>query len=354
MPEQLKFPLSQDKVYQARIRFTPYKVEPIDVEAQKIFKASVFDNVFRRSESNGDTAENPTGNPETLPPVKLSAEQQQNAIEKFYKGPQSVIDPDFPLISMYVPVSVQFSDNIQYDGANLAGMGTLAGAALNSGDSLFASAYEALTAGTATVFSFFKGALTGEAARLAAVQSTKVLPAGIQAAVQIGTQRVINPNTKSLFKGVNLREFTFQFKMIPTSEQEAQQIDAIIRTFRTCMYPEAFDPSETSENLPYALKFPNQFAIDFMFGNTHLKTQKIELSYLRNISVVYNSSGGGYHEGGWPTEIDMSLSFMETRSLSRKDILRQHGIDTPTTNNPVATALANNTLQLSTRDDGGL
>lgn len=364
MPTTISFPLSQDPVYQARIRFTPYKVEPIDIEATKIFKAPIFDNIARYFGKSAEQNEiergfaprflRGGGSPSELPADKAANQRAASDANKVFKGPTASIDSSFPLINLYVPVSLQFSDNIQYDGANLGGMGTTAMGLLSNDASLVASAFEGMAAGMSSVFSYLSGALTGEAARIASVQAARILPSGIQAAVQIGSQRIVNPNTKALFKGVNLREFTFQFKMIPTSEQEAQSVDAIIRTFRTCMYPEAFDPTETDENLPFALKFPNQFKIDFFFGGTRLKTQKIELSYLRNVSVVYNSSGGGYHKGGWPTEIDLSLSFMETRTLSKKDIGPQHGVEAPLTSNPVSQALANNSLQLSTRDDGGL
>ena len=47
-----------------------------------------------------------------------------------------------------------------------------------------------------------------------------------------------NPNTRSLFKSVSLREFTFQFKFIPLSEQEHDHVISIIKFFRTELYPE--------------------------------------------------------------------------------------------------------------------
>ena len=38
----------------------------------------------------------------------------------------------------------------------------------------------------------------------------------------------MNPNTRSLFKSVALREFAFQFKFIPLSEQEHREVIKII------------------------------------------------------------------------------------------------------------------------------
>ena len=50
-------------------------------------------------------------------------------------------------------------------------------------------------------------------------------------AVTLQTRTIVNPNVRSIFRGVNLREFTFQFKMIATSRQEADVIDKIITHF---------------------------------------------------------------------------------------------------------------------------
>ena len=47
---------------------------------------------------------------------------------------------------------------------------------------------------------------------------------------------------------------------------------------------------------------------------------KIEKCYLRNVSVTYNSTAATFHEDGQPNEIDMTLTFVERKTLSRKDI----------------------------------
>lgn len=351
MPDTIRFPLDTKDVYQARIRFVPYKVEPIQFNATKFFQAPQFDNVRKLAgdvtravtgESTTTTADNqasPVGgygfgagvgssqsNQPTGTKTRVTDEEFKSDITNLYTGPKPIIDSSYPIIETYVPVSLQFSDNIGYDNPNLGAMGTAAGAALAGNGDLVASAITGITQGMGNVFSFLTGALTGEAARVAASQGANMLPGGIKAAVQIGAQRIVNPNVKSLFRGVDIRQFTFQFKMIPTSKAEADAIDNIVRIFRKLSYPEAFDPTGTREDLPYALKFPHQFKIGFFLGNKRLRTQDIELCYLRNISTVYNASGGGYHADGSPTEIDLSLTFQETRTLTRADIDRQHGV----------------------------
>ena len=55
---------------------------------------------------------------------------------------------------------------------------------------------------------------------------------------------------------------------------------------------------------------------------TPIKETKILPCYLRDISVVYNPTNQSMHGGDDPhfTEVDMSLSFTETRTLSRQEV----------------------------------
>ena len=47
---------------------------------------------------------------------------------------------------------------------------------------------------------------------------------------------------------------------------------------------------------------------------------KILTSYLTNLTTTYNSTTNAYHDDGQPVEIDMSLTFQETRALTRGDL----------------------------------
>ena len=48
---------------------------------------------------------------------------------------------------------------------------------------------------------------------------------------------------------------------------------------------------------------------------------RIKMSYLRSVSTTYNPSSMTFHPDGKPNEIDMTLSFVEHRTLHRGDIL---------------------------------
>jgi hypothetical protein len=44
------------------------------------------------------------------------------------------------------------------------------------------------------------------------------------------------------------------------------------------------------------------------------------MCYLRNISTTYNPTSASFHSDGNPTEIDLTLSFVENTTLVRQDI----------------------------------
>jgi hypothetical protein len=128
-----------------------------------------------------------------------------------------------------------------------------------------------------------------------------------------------NPNTRVLFKSVGLREFSFAFKFLATSAREAEEIKEIIKLFRTELYPDTINiPVGTSE-ISIGYRFPNKFQITVEYDGEEIAT-RIKPCFLRDVSVTYNNTSMSMHEDGNFTEIEMSLSFQETRTLSRKDV----------------------------------
>ena len=102
---------------------------------------------------------------------------------------------------------------------------------------------------------------SSQQAKLAVLGLQSKLPAEVAGAIREGGQITTNPNTRALFKQVNIREFAFQFKFIPQSEREAEEVKNIIQFFREELYPtEIFDTiGDTKILLGY--NFPNKFQI---------------------------------------------------------------------------------------------
>ena len=68
-------------------------------------------------------------------------------------------------------------------------------------------------------------------------------------------------------------------------------------------------------------RFPNAFKITFKYrGATNKKIPQIKYCYLRNVSHSINSTGGTFRRDGQASEIDLNLSFVEYKALTKADI----------------------------------
>ena len=257
-------------------------------------------------------------------------------------GAEEVIIPTDPnsRVSLYLPMALNFRDNVAYENLDLGISGSFVEAGARSSglkgkervDGL-TSMIEDITGGVANTFD---EVMTGGNKDLGALAATYVnvitkFPGmeGVEGAVKQNVGVTINPNTRSLFKNVAIREFAFQFKFIAKSKKEADEVRDIVKFFRTELYPEALLVQNPDSKFSVAIgyKFPKKFIITPMYNNSPIPDTKILPCFLRDVSVVYNPSGQSMHGGDNPhfTEIDMSLAFTETRTLTRQEIEMEGG-----------------------------
>tara|TARA_Y100000004_G_scaffold175914_1_gene215940 strand:+ start:53 stop:1114 length:1062 start_codon:yes stop_codon:yes gene_type:complete len=345
-----QFPLDSDPVYSTRIRFTTHNVEPIN-PGKFSGLAAGFNDMLKDNVGNFFNQQGEVGG--ALRDWWNSSEDQQlkqgqkDLIEKrnketdqattstlgdFFasmKGYGTKIDENAPVVQMYIPLSMTFNDNIIYDNANLGATGAFIGAAAEAGSGIFSSIAQGVTSGVTNMADILLRGMGEQAdglgARFAlqrAVQtaaSVPGVPQGLGTTATLALQTSVNPNTRALFRGVALREFTFQFNMVAVTEQESEAIEDIVTHFRTRMYPTVDDPV-TNFDIPLAYEFPDVFAIEFKIGNTDIKVPKIDKCYLRNCQVVYNPTGATFHSNGYANEVAMTLTFMEYKTLAQQDI----------------------------------
>jgi len=233
-------------------------------------------------------------------------------------------------VRLYMPPGIMVHDNIQYD---QQGMGLAAASGLqafnNSGSGLAALKGVASEMATSLGGLFGGGGGDLETARIGGARlaglAQKALTSGQQAAIGLALQVKVNPNTRSIFQGVSVRNFSFQYDFFPTSRQEQNIVEKIVRMFRVQMYPAAIPESSLVEGFPLGYKFPNLFEISFKHGNTTIEGMPKPLfCYLRDCSTSYNPGNTGFHDQGKPTHINMSLQFQEFRALNQQDIQDGH------------------------------
>ncbi len=220
-------------------------------------------------------------------------------------------------VSLYLPIGLQYRDNVAYDNMDLGGMGAAAEQGLISGRGAITSMIDG---GMKTVAAGLKGAANKDVAKLGAVKLVSALPDEVTGAFKSAAGVTSNPNTRVLFKQVNLREFSFVFKFIPTSKKEADEVKEIVKLFRTELYPENIVlplPGESAISIGY--RFPNKFQIDIEYKGNPIAT-KIKPCYLRDVGVTYNNTAMSMHSDGNFQETEMTLAFQESRTLNRRDV----------------------------------
>jgi hypothetical protein len=234
--------------------------------------------------------------------------------------------PDGRQVKLYLPQAIQIADAASYNNTNLGTLGAVAEQALLQGGGIVSAAGQSLYEAGKSVINSFKGSMDTPLGKLAAVRTVeKVGIDGITGAVKSVNRVTVNPNTRALFDSVPLREFSFTFKMIAQSREEAEAIKDIIKYFRTELYPATFGDPKTNVSVGY--QFPDLFNIRFAYlaASTSGRVEKpiatkIKPSYLKSVNTVYNAGSMGMHADGNFTEVDLTLTFIEAKALRRSDI----------------------------------
>ena len=123
-----------------------------------------------------------------------------------------------------------------------------------------------------------------------------------------------NPYTRQTFENVNIRSFSFTFKLVAESASESKMAKNIERTFRKFLYPKRAGA--------VALTYPPLVDIKFWAeGRENDYMPKIKPCYLTSLESTFNESTNNVHAStGAPLEVSLSLSFQEERSLIRQDL----------------------------------
>tara|TARA_R110000851_G_scaffold327907_1_gene497957 strand:- start:33 stop:869 length:837 start_codon:yes stop_codon:yes gene_type:complete len=208
--------------------------------------------------------------------------------------------PEFTQIHLFVPVGIGSNDGMNYGSAELGIGGMVANAALN-GDSVT----------TADVKSNVIKNTTGVMGAVPGI-------GGFAKAAELKSGLIVNPYTATTFEGVNVRQFEFAFKLVPTSAAESVTAHDIENAFRKYMYPKDIGAG--------SLEYPPTFRIKFMAGGKVNKYMpRIIDTYLTGMTASYNATGNSFHAndgklGAAPVEVDLTLSFQEVRAITRDDL----------------------------------
>jgi len=335
--QPMKFPLEHQERFKGHVSFQAIETIPPDISVSKklqnFFIEAAGGNV-RPSEADPEGAE------------AVAALNNPPSNENIKVEPLKLKILDGEKVTMFLPISFVVNDIISYENSELGATGAAGLQALQNTGDIAAAAGQAIKTGVAGLKDIFAAgsSLSGVAGRIAVARGASFIPnQTARDVIRSAAQVTVNPNVRSIFRGVALREFTFQFKLIPTSLEESREIKKIIKFFRYHAYPESLEIA----GVPIAYTFPNMFKIKLMYKNSPVGT-RIKMCYLRNVSTNYNPTASSFHSDGSPAEIDLTLSFVENRTLTRQDIQDLAG-DTSTLNPDY---LGNDPTDANFLDDG--
>ena len=210
------------------------------------------------------------------------------------------------------PANIAFGDAANLSSIDLGVLGAAGSLIANGGkgaqDSVVTGVEAAFDAIGKSILGGLDATLGGAASKAQAIKKT-----------------VPNPFTNTTFQGNNVRNFTFNFKMVATSQQEAAMIKNINDFFRVNMY--GGDGKEHESGLiDTYLSYPPVWEIDFLQSvgqheavlNPYLP--KIFSCYLGGFNSTFNTTSATWFHDGAPLEVDISLTFQETRALTARDI----------------------------------
>ena len=214
-------------------------------------------------------------------------------------------------ITLYMPPQIKNITGAQYKDQEISAVITTGGSALT--DQLEQGQLEklALIVGRDKLVQLGGGALSMFGAE------------GLRDALTLASGRLISNRMELVFDGVTKRQFTYTFNFYPKSEEEAQEVDKIVRTFRANMLP----TRNGNINNILDLGVPNEFNIDYMYkGQQNSFMNKIGNCVLSDMDVTYGGdkfagfrlSQNEFGNGSPPTETTVTLTFREIDILTRE------------------------------------
>jgi hypothetical protein len=144
--------------------------------------------------------------------------------------------------------------------------------------------------------------------------------------------RTFNPYLTMLFKSVDFRTFSFNFKFIARNESETRLIDQIVKTFRKASLPTyntdvisstTSSSGSATDAVPF-FGYPNVCEIRFKWGHGDNRwLPRMKRAALVDVDVEYGSQGqyiGFAASEGAPLEVSLSTKWQEIELVTAGDI----------------------------------
>ena len=252
-------------------------------------------------------------------------QDKKKSEEKYDKGKGQFIKVERPpvrrldtAIAMYMPATVQATYAADFQNEQIGALANTIG-----------GAYADIQAGRSLGDIYSRGVnrLGGDAGKKAFQMTMGVLDAfgvtGVRSSIEIASGEIFADRMELAFRGIGRRSFTYNFKMIPRNQREADEIRKIIFSFKANMMPELKNGKDRD-----TMTVPNTFNIQYMHrGKENDYLHRVSECFLENVQVSYG--GDRYKtfdpvdgDGAPPVETQINLAFKEIEIITRERIFQ--------------------------------
>lgn len=122
-----------------------------------------------------------------------------------------------------------------------------------------------------------------------------------------------NPHLTTVFDGVRLKTYQFNWKLSPKSAQEAFELENIVLKIKEYMHPDVAAGG-------FALQYPYLATVKFDVGDTRILPE-VKQSFITRMDVNNSASGvPAFFRDGKPVTVELSLGFQEINVQTRRDV----------------------------------
>lgn len=230
-------------------------------------------------------------------------------------------------ILLPIPNNLQDSNEIRLSRSDLGVFGTARAdfarriaetAGSNAGDDYTSMLMSALSDITpdgrkAAQIAFNGGEARVDLIKQASYLARSSLPDVIAKGIDIGTSSTPNPKTALTFEGTELKTHSFQWVLMPKSEEESERLKLITNILKRIALPKYGDRSKLY------MKYPHTVDI-FLIGVDEDSFAKFKTSMIRSLTVNPTAQNGlSLLKGGRPSSVTIDMNLMETDIHTAED-----------------------------------
>lgn len=211
-------------------------------------------------------------------------------------------------VQLFMPMSIMQPSTVTWGGVELGFMGDRA------------LGYQTRNPDSTGLGTFIEQSLSNIAGRSEAIAYTSVLNLlgnnlSADDFASAANKATLNPYLSMMFKKIDFRSFGFSFNLTAFSEDEAETIHEIIKTFRMNSLPE-----QTTDGIKF--KYPSYCQITYLWeGKPNRFLHKFKLAACVTLDVNYSKSGMfSTFRNGMPSTITLNTGWSEIELVTKDDV----------------------------------